>query len=85
MTPTDSQTLVNEAKRLERLQAKRRKLRRELRLVEDAIKFSRKQVKALASVRADDPDDQLPRVKMRGFGSNKGDQLPPEWKKKGVK
>lgn len=52
-------TLINEAKRLERLQAKRRKLRAETRKVDKEIKFTRKQVRALASADLD-PDDQLP-------------------------
>jgi len=40
--------VIEEARRLERLQAKRRKLRRELRRVEQDIKHSRKMLRAFA-------------------------------------
>lgn len=68
--PTHSQALVNEAKRLARLQAQRTKLRGQLRTIDREIKFSKRQIKALSS--AVDP-------------ANPDDQLPPEWRKKGVK
>jgi len=62
-----TQALVNESKRLARLQSQRVKLRGQLRQVEKEIKFSKKQIKALSS--ALDP-------------SNPDDQLPPKWKGK---
>ena len=67
MTP--DKNLVVEAKRLERLQAKRRKLRKELRDIEAEVKLARKFIRGLLAPRVEGPDDQL----------------PPVWKKKGVK
>lgn len=53
--------LVVEAKRLEKLQAKRRKLRKDLRDIEESIKLTRKFIKGLLTPRVNNgPDDQLP-------------------------
>jgi len=57
--PTNAGQLVSEARRLERLQRARRKLRAELRRLDKEIKLSQKHIRALA--RADvDPFDQVP-------------------------
>lgn len=62
--PTKEATLITEAKRLQRLQTKRRKLRKELKLVEDEMRLVRKNLRGLSSSKLDDdvetPDDQLP-------------------------
>ena len=50
--------LVIEAKRLERAQAKRRKLRKELRDIETSIKLSKRIIRGLLTPRG--PDDPLP-------------------------
>jgi hypothetical protein len=54
--PRDPRELVATARTLERLLARRRKLRRELRLLDGLIKHERKMLKALAGVEfLDDP------------------------------
>ena len=54
--PRDPRELVATARTLERLLARRRKLRRELRLLDSQIKHERKMLKALAGVEfLDDP------------------------------
>lgn len=55
--PTTAGQLVTEAKRLERLQAKRRLQRKALAVTEAEIKLVRKGIRALASAHS---DDQLP-------------------------
>jgi hypothetical protein len=47
-TPRDYSIVVEEARRLERLQARRRKLRRDLRAIEADIRHSKKMLKAFA-------------------------------------
>jgi chaperonin cofactor prefoldin len=54
--PTTPKALIAEAKRLERLQARRRKARRELAQLEAEIRLVRKNLRALAAL---DDDDQL--------------------------
>jgi hypothetical protein len=49
ITPTHSNMLVDTAKRLQRLQTKRSKLRRELKTVEAEIKMRRRELKALCA------------------------------------
>jgi len=58
--PTTPQALINEAKRLQRLQARRRKQRKDLRITEGEIKLVKKNIRALSYDSALDPDDQLP-------------------------
>lgn len=48
--PRNQQLVIEEARRLERLLAKRRRLRRELRVVDGDIKHARKMLKAFAGV-----------------------------------
>lgn len=57
--PTLPAALIIEAKRLEKLQAKRRKIRKELRDIETEIKLVRKHIKGLSATSIG-PDDQLP-------------------------
>jgi len=57
--PTNAGQLVQEARRLERFQARRRKLRAELRELDKQIKLSRKHIRALAQADTD-PFDQVP-------------------------
>lgn len=61
--PTKEATLITEAKRLQRLQTKRRKLRKELKAVEDEMRLVRRNLRGLSSSKLDDvetPDEQLP-------------------------
>lgn len=55
--PTNSQQLITEAKRLQRLQTQRRLRRKALEDVEEEIKLVRRNIRALT--RAND-EDQLP-------------------------
>jgi hypothetical protein len=48
--PRNQNLVIEEARRLERLMAKRRRLRRELRVVDADIKHARKMLKAFAGV-----------------------------------
>jgi hypothetical protein len=58
--PTNSQTLVNEAKRLQRLQSQRRKVKATLAGIENEIKLTKRNIRALSAPRLNDADDQLP-------------------------
>lgn len=58
--PRDPRELVATARNLERLLARRRKLRRELRLLDGQVKHERKMLKALAGVEF--PDDPMPKA-----------------------
>ena len=55
--PTTPKQLITEAKRLQRLQTQRAKLKRELKRVEAEMKLVRKNVRALSAI---DPEQQLP-------------------------
>lgn len=57
--PSQLQQLILEAKRLQRLQTERRKLRKQLRDKEKEIRLSAKHIKALKASGLD-PDDPLP-------------------------
>lgn len=48
VTPTSRNLVIDEARRLERLLAKRRRLKRELRALDRDIKHSRRMLKAFA-------------------------------------
>jgi hypothetical protein len=58
--PRDPRELVATARTLERLLARRRKLRREVRQLDAQIKHERKFLKALAG--AEFPDDKMPKA-----------------------
>lgn len=65
--PSTKSTLITEAKRLQRLQDRRRKLRRELRDVDEELKLVRRNLRGLSAPGAgDDLDGQLPPMFKRG-------------------
>lgn len=64
--PTNSQQLITEAKRLEKLQARRRKVRKELRDIETELRLVQKNVRALS--RLNDDEQLPPGWKERGIG-----------------
>lgn len=55
--PTNSKQLILEAKRLQRLQTQRRKLKTTLRSVQQEINLVKRHIRALS---AENDDDQLP-------------------------
>jgi hypothetical protein len=55
--PTTPAQLITEAKRLQRLQTKRRHAKRTLKGIEDEIKLVRRNIRALSNL---DPEQQLP-------------------------
>lgn len=65
--PAHDVALIQEARRVARLQARRLKLRRELREVDGELRTARRNLRKLAASVAGDPFDQAPPV--RGLDS----------------
>lgn len=63
--PKLATSLMNEARRVARLQARSRQLRRELKVVDAELKLARKNLRALADAKSD-PFDQSPPLRMFG-------------------
>lgn len=63
--PTTEAAIVNEARRVARLQAKARRLRRDLKDVAAELRLAKRNIKALASSTGD-PFNQTPPLRMFG-------------------
>ncbi len=66
--PTNAQTLVSEARRLARLQARRARLRRDLRAVETEMRQARRNVRKLSALVEHRADFEAPTPPLREFG-----------------
>lgn len=67
--PTHETSIVAEARRVARLQARKRQLRRDLKTIDKELKLAQKNLRALARV-AVDPFEQVPPLRM--FGESAG-------------